>query len=95
MIDDDGIARRGLLIRHLVLPRGLAGTREVMRFIAEEVSVDTYVNIMNQYRPCGRAAEVKALAAYPSRDDFKEARRAAEEAGIWRLDRPRRSAALR
>jgi putative pyruvate formate lyase activating enzyme len=95
MIDDDGIARRGLLVRHLVLPRGLAGTRQVMRFIAEEVSVDTYVNIMNQYRPCGRAAEVKALAAYPSRNDFNEARRAAEEAGIWRLDRPRRSSALR
>jgi putative pyruvate formate lyase activating enzyme len=55
--DDTGIATSGLLVRHLVLPEGLAGTREVMRFLAEEVSVDAYVNIMDQYRPCFRANE--------------------------------------
>ncbi|MGB5421825.1 MAG: radical SAM protein [Desulfobacterales bacterium] len=95
VIDDNGIARRGLLIRHLVLPGGLAGTREIMRFIAHDISTDTYVNIMTQYRPCGRAAEVRELAAYPTEYDFKKARRAAMEEGIWRLDRPRRVFALR
>ncbi|RLC60371.1 MAG: radical SAM protein, partial [Chloroflexi bacterium] len=50
-IDDDGIAQRGLLVRHLVLPHGLAGTKEVVNFLASEVSPDTYVNIMAQYHP--------------------------------------------
>jgi putative pyruvate formate lyase activating enzyme len=89
VIDGNGIARRGLLVRHLVLPEGLAGTREIMRFIADDISTDTYVNLMTQYRPCGRAAEVRELAAYPTENDFQRARRAAMEAGIRRLDRPR------
>lgn len=95
VIDGNGIARRGLLVRHLVLPEGLAGTREIMRFIANDISTDTYVNIMTQYRPCGRAAEVPELAAYPTETDFQKARRAAREEGIRRLDRPRRVFALR
>ncbi|MGB7920072.1 MAG: radical SAM protein [Desulfobacterales bacterium] len=95
VIDGDGIARRGLLVRHLVLPESLAGTREIMRFIADDISTDTYVNIMTQYRPCGRAAEVRELAAYPTENDFQKARRAAIEAGIRRLDRPGRVFALR
>ncbi len=52
-MDEDGIAMRGLLVRHLVLPEGLAGTREAMRFLAKEISGNTYVNIMDQYHPCG------------------------------------------
>lgn len=90
VLDEERIARRGLLIRHLVLPRGMAGTREIMRFIAKEISADTYVNIMSQYRPCGRAAEVEGLGEYPSRSDFTYALRAAEEEGIRRIDRPGR-----
>jgi len=95
VIDGSGIARSGLLVRHLVLPAGLAGTREIMRFIAHDISTDTYVNIMSQYRPCGRAAEVRELAAYPTENDFKKARLAALEEGIRRLDHPRRVFALR
>jgi putative pyruvate formate lyase activating enzyme len=90
VIDNAGIARRGVLIRHLVLPRGLAGTSEIMRFIAQEISANSYVNIMNQYRPCGRAADVKGLGGYPSRSDFEGAVEAARRQGITRLDRPRR-----
>jgi putative pyruvate formate lyase activating enzyme len=89
-IDASGIAIKGLLIRHLVMPGGLAGTRDVMRFIAKELSTDSYVNIMNQYRPCGRAAEFPDLATYPSTADFKEAVNAARQQGLHRLDRPRR-----
>jgi len=85
--DPHGIAQRGLLIRHLVLPQGLAGTKEVMRFIAEKISTDTYVNIMPQYRPCGRAHEIKALSKSLSTADYKKALCAAEEQGITRLDR--------
>ena len=89
-IDASGIAIKGLLIRHLVMPGGLAGTSDVMRFIAKELSTDSYVNIMTQYRPCGKAAEFPELATYPSRADFKEAVNAARQQGLHRLDRPRR-----
>lgn len=94
-IDSDGIAQRGLLVRHLVLPHGRAGTRDVMRFIAKQVSSNTYVNIMSQYRPCGRAVEISGLDVYPSQADFKEALKAARQGGITRLDQPRRVFILR
>jgi putative pyruvate formate lyase activating enzyme len=89
-VDDAGIARRGLLVRHLVLPGGLAGTREIMRFIAQSISPGSYVNIMSQYRPCGRAAEVKGLNSYLSAKDYQAAVQAAKEEGITRLDQPQR-----
>jgi len=89
-MDPDGVALRGLLIRHLVLPKGMAGTRHVMRFIAKRLSPNTYVNIMTQYRPCGKAGEIPELAVRPSQDDFESAVRAAEKEGIQRLDKPRR-----
>jgi len=90
VVAKSGIAERGLLIRHLVLPNGLAGTREVMRFIATKISSNSYVNIMSQYRPCGRAAEVKGLSVYPLRSDYQDAVQAAKQEGISRLDQPRR-----
>ena len=89
-LDEDGLAKRGLLIRHLVLPGGLAGTREIMRFIARRISPDSYVNIMSQYRPCGRAAQVQGLDARLSVKDYQMALQAAKAAGITRLDRPGR-----
>ena len=88
--DDAGIAQKGLIIRHLVLPGGMAGTREIMRFIAGEISTDSYVNIMAQYRPCGRAAEIKGLNTFLSPADYQKALQAATEEGITRLDQPRR-----
>lgn len=89
-LDSDGIARGGLIIRHLVMPAGMAGTEPIMQFIAEQISVDSYVNIMTQYRPCGRADEVRGLSNYPSQQDFDQAYRAAADAGLTRLDQPRR-----
>lgn len=89
-ISDTGLAQRGLLVRHLVLPRGLAGTRHVMRFLATRISKDTYVNLMPQYRPCGRAREIPALADALTAQDFKQALRETEEEGITRLDARRR-----
>ncbi len=88
VIDEMGIARRGLLIRHLVLPKGLAGTKDVMRFISKEVSPNSYVNIMFQYRPCGVAYKIKELDQITSREDFVTALKADEDAGIIRLDKP-------
>ncbi len=85
VMDRRGIARRGLLVRHLVLPKNLAGTAEVVRFLAG-LSKNTYINIMTQYRPCYRAHEYPALAGRPTRAEFEEAFRLAREAGLHRLD---------
>ncbi|MDI6899708.1 MAG: radical SAM protein [Methanolinea sp.] len=60
LVMDRGIARRGLIIRHLVLPGDLAGSGRILAFIAEKVSRDAYVNIMDQYRPCGRVGDLGA-----------------------------------
>ena len=88
VMDETGIAQRGLLIRHLVMPRGLAGTREIMRFIARQISPNTYVNVMAQYRPCGEAHNIPELAARLSTTEFESAFQAAKEEGITRLDQP-------
>lgn len=89
-VDGQGVARRGLIIRHLVLPHGLAGTREIMKFIARSLSPNSYVNIMSQYRPCGRAAEISGLNSNLNADEFQQAVQAAKAEGITRVDRPRR-----
>jgi putative pyruvate formate lyase activating enzyme len=86
VIDADGIARRGLLVRHLVLPNGLAGTDAVLRFLAERISPRTYVNIMGQYRPCHRAAEVPGLDRRPTSAEIEAATTAAARHGLTRLD---------
>ncbi len=88
VLDNSGLVRRGLLIRHLIMPNEMAGTREVMRFIAQEVSTNTYVNIMFQYRPCGEARNIPKLAVRPSEEDFESALQIAKEEGITRLDKP-------
>lgn len=85
LVVEDGIAVRGLIIRHLVLPGGLAGTAEVMRFIATEISRDSYVNIMDQYRPENRALRYPALGRRVTRDEYEEALAAARRVGLWRF----------
>lgn len=87
---ESGLAYKGVLVRHLVLPGGLAGTAKVMQFIADRVSTDTYVNVMAQYRPCGRAKEMPGLASALSPLEYDEAVRVTKAAGLRRLDKPRR-----
>ena len=85
--DEDSIARRGLLVRHLVLPERLAGTKEVVRFLAHEISTDTYLNIMAQYRPAYRATTVPALSRPLLRKEYNEAVAMARREGLQRLDK--------
>lgn len=85
-MDARGIAVKGLLVRHLVLPEGLAGTREAMRFLARELSADTYVNIMDQYRPCGDIPEGDPLSRRITRKEFHAALAMARNEGLWRID---------
>jgi putative pyruvate formate lyase activating enzyme len=89
----EGIARRGVLVRHLVMPGLLHETRAILGWLAGEVSPDTFVNIMEQYRPENHVGEMTADGAArfteinrsPSRDELAEAHRAAREAGLWRF----------
>ncbi len=84
-IDRNGIARRGLIIRHLLLPNGASGVKEVARFIAREVSPDTYVNLMDQYRPAYRAYENKKVSRRITVKEFEEALETAREEGLRRI----------
>jgi len=87
VLDERGIAQRGLLVRHLVMPRGIAGTEQVLSFLAEEISTNTYLNLMDQYRPCYRADEFPELDRPITRDEFSEALAIAAGHGLERLDR--------
>ena len=87
VIDGEGLAVRGLLVRHLVMPEGQAGTREVMRFLAKEVSALTYVNLMAQYRPAAHAGRYPTISRPLSAAEFHEAPPMAREEGITRLDK--------
>jgi len=87
-LDEQGIARRGLLVRHLVLPNRLAGTEEVVRFLAQEVSPNTYLNVMAQYHPCYKAFDIPQLSHSLTRHEFNEAVDLAHQHGLHRLDSP-------
>ncbi|GBE38486.1 radical SAM superfamily protein [bacterium BMS3Bbin08] len=86
VMDERGIALRGLLVRHLVLPEGLAGTEEIVKFLAEEISPDTYTNIMAQYYPCYQAAGLPPLDRRTTGEEYIKAVKAAQRAGLKRLD---------
>ncbi len=83
--DERGIAVRGLLVRHLVLPGGLGGTDQILDFIAGEISQATYLNLMAQYRPCYRANECPPLDAPLLRKEYEAARGLCKRYGLWRL----------
>jgi len=86
VLDGSGVARGGLLVRHLVLPGDLANTESVLAFLAREISRDTYVNIMDQYHPCYRAREYPELARRISPSEYRDALELASRQGLRRLD---------
>lgn len=85
VIDQRGIAVRGLLVRHLVLPENLAHTEKVMEFLAGEISVNTYVNVMAQYYPVHKAFDYPELNRRITGKEYREAIKAAKQAGLTRL----------
>ncbi|MHC4593011.1 MAG: radical SAM protein [Planctomycetota bacterium] len=85
--DTDGVALRGLMVRHLVMPNRVAGTREFVSWVAENLPKSTYVNIMSQYRVEHRAFEYPLIARGITAEEFLEAMEWAEEAGLTTLDR--------
>jgi len=86
--DQQGLAKRGVLVRHLVMPGEIAGTESIMRFLANEVSRDTYVNVMGQYYPAGRvsAAQFVEINRRISSAEYACAVEAARRAGLWRIE---------
>jgi len=87
-VDEHGLARRGVLVRHLVMPGGVAGTREAMAFLARELSPDTYVNLMAQYHPAGQVSPRTCgeIARRITSAEFAAALEAARECGLHRFD---------
>jgi putative pyruvate formate lyase activating enzyme len=83
-VDDRGIAFRGLLIRHLVLPNNLAGSEKVLKFISEDLSKECYVNIMAQYRPCGKAYEYEELSRSLTPNEYYSVIDSARKLGLHR-----------
>jgi putative pyruvate formate lyase activating enzyme len=88
VLDERGIARRGLLVRHLVLPDNLAGTDRILTFLHDEVSPDTYLNLMDQYRPCCCADRHPPLNRRLNTEEYATALTWARNKGLQRLDRP-------
>jgi putative pyruvate formate lyase activating enzyme len=90
VIDEEGLARRGLLVRHLVMPDGLEDTARIMKWLAADISPHTYVNVMDQYHPDGMVARepqrYPALARPLREAEHTEAVRLVHEAGLHRLD---------
>lgn len=84
-INERGIATRGLLVRHLVMPEKLARTEAIMKFIAEEISPNTFVNIMDQYYPAHEARKYPELSRRISRAEYRQALEIARAAGLKRI----------
>ena len=89
VFDENGLARRGLLVRHLVMPGALEESRQIMRFLASEISPDTYVNVMDQYYPAGRVGREKysEINRHISVQELRQAYELAREVGLRRFDR--------
>ena len=86
ILDDKGRACRGLIVRHLVLPDDLAGTDRAFRFLAGEISVNTYLNIMAQYRPSFKAVGKPGIGSALNQSDYLYALARAKKWGLKRLD---------
>jgi putative pyruvate formate lyase activating enzyme len=82
VLDEDGIATRGLIIRHLILPGGLSGTEGVMKFLAEEISKDVYISLMSQYFPAFKAHEFRELSRRITADEYEVAYQTMRKCGL-------------
>jgi len=81
-LDSHGIIKRGVIIRHLVLPHQISGTDGVMRFIAEELSKETYISLMSQYMPYYKASSFKEISRRLTEDEYAEAKQLMEKWGL-------------
>lgn len=87
VLDEHGLARRGLLVRHLVMPGEPDETRQILRFLAKEVSPGTFVNVMPQYLPEGLVSQHPTIARPLKGSEFQQALAIASDEGLRRLAR--------
>jgi len=87
IVDENGIAIKGVLVRYLVLPNNLAGSKKIFKFLVKKISPNTFLNIMDQYRPCFKAAEYPELARRITDEEYKKAIALAKRAALKRLYR--------
>jgi len=85
ILDENNLARRGLIVRHLVLPNGLAGTEKIANFLAQEISPNTYFNLMDQYHPAYLAKQYPQLDRLVTREEYRHAQEYTRQAGLHRL----------
>ena len=88
-INDKGIISRGMIIRHLVLPNNISGTDKIMRFVADNISRESYISLMSQYHPCFTAKEFPELSHRLSAQEYREAQEIMEKYGLhngWSQD---------
>jgi putative pyruvate formate lyase activating enzyme len=83
---EDGLMYRGLMIRHLIMPNEVSGTKKVIEWIAGNLPRDTYLNLMSQYRPLYKAEDYNEIARGISREEYRNAVKWAREAGLANLD---------
>ena len=81
-LDENGMAVSGLLVRHLVMPEDMAGTKDVLTFLTDEISPRTSVNVMSQYRPCGKARSIPPASRRVTPEEFRQARETAKELNL-------------
>lgn len=86
-LNSEGLAVKGLLVRHLLMPNGQQEAEKIFQFLAEEISTGCYLNIMDQYRPCGEAGQIEGLGEMISPDMYGQAVQAAQKCGLTRLDK--------
>jgi putative pyruvate formate lyase activating enzyme len=94
VLDDEGLARRGLIVRHLVMPGMVEETEAVLRFVADELGQETYVNLMGQYYPAGRSERYEEIHRRPYPEELARAFEIADRLGLRRLDQRSRESAL-
>ncbi|MDI6797251.1 MAG: radical SAM protein [Desulfatibacillaceae bacterium] len=90
-LDEKGLAYKGLLLRHLVMPNNMAGTDKIFEFVAQKISRQTYLNVMPQYRPLGRYDQMPGIERPITEKEFEQALESARRHGLDRLDERRRT----
>jgi len=92
VLDEHGMALRGLIVRHLVMPGLVGETEAILRFVADELGPNTYVNVMAQYYPAGRSGEFPEIDRHLYQSEFARALELAQDLGLRRLDKRSRTA---
>lgn len=82
-IDENGLIKKGLIIRHLVLPNNISGTNRIMKFIASKISIDAYISLMSQYSPYYKAAQFRAISRRITKNEYKAAQKTMEKYGLY------------